>query len=92
MDEFLGDSEKIVYPIIIKTMEQHRETVADKWRATLKNDGAYAHHASSYKECKKLGKLSWTWRKVFRAIRVDPAMRKEFSVFEFGSGGGKNAS
>ena len=71
-------------------MEQHKETVADKWRATLKKDGAYAHHANSYKECKKLGKLSWTWRKVFRAIGIDPSTRKEFGVFEFGSGGGKH--
>ncbi|MBI2632838.1 MAG: class I SAM-dependent methyltransferase [Parcubacteria group bacterium] len=78
--------------IMLHTMEQYTKqlgAVAQQWDDAFKKRGGYEHHTAEYRIYKKLKNFSRIWRRIFRAIGLDPYNRNDLNVFELGCGGGQ---
>ena len=63
--------------------------VGQEWKKALEKEG-YEYRLNENDSCQKLKRFSRIWKRVFRVARINASRLEDFSVFEFGCGGGKH--
>ncbi len=60
---------------------------SERWGNLLSKSG-YEHHIGDKKDCRRIARLTRTWKKIFRVIGKNSPLPADFDIFEAGCGGG----
>src|SRR3989344_9462239 len=63
--------------------------VGQELKKALEKEG-YEYRLNENDSCQKLKRFSRIWKRVFRVAMINASRLEDFSVFEFGCGGGKH--